>query len=54
MWVGERTAGKVKALRDAGGLRRKLGVGVGGTQRGGVLKERQTGRSHVTDRWTDR
>lgn len=30
MWVGERTAGKVKAQRDAGGLRRKLGVGGGG------------------------
>lgn len=30
MWVNERSAGKVKAQRDAGGLRRKLGVGGGG------------------------
>lgn len=43
-WRGGEQTGVVVVVVEGGG----------GKQRGGVLKQRRTGRSHVTDRWTDR
>lgn len=57
-WERESAAGKGKGRRAAlEGCRANRDGGVGGgggKQRGGVLKQRRMGRSHVTDRWTDR
>ena len=54
-WAGE-LLGKVKGgeRRWKGVEQTGRGVGGAGSHRGGVLKERRVGRSHVTDRWTDR